>query len=117
MKKITIAFDIDGTLIKDGYMGDGMPEPNERIRSLLVILSRFKNTRIVVWSGGGELYARQVAREIGISKFVDEYASKNLKGRSDDGKYIFEPDIKPDIAIDDIQACDLGNINLIVREK
>jgi hypothetical protein len=30
---------------------------------------------------------------------------------------LFKPDIKPDIAIDDVQDCELGIINLIVREK
>lgn len=117
MNKITIAFDVDGTLIKDSYNGKGSPVANERIRSLLVALASFKNVRIVVWSGGGEIYARQVAREIGIAKYVDEYASKNLQGKNADGSYLFTPDIKPDIAIDDIQACDLGVLNLIVREK
>ena len=29
----------------------------------------------------------------------------------------FTPDFRPDIAIDDIQETNLGNINLIVREK
>lgn len=59
MKSITIAFDIDGTLrdntITDSYVA------NERIRTLLIILASMKNTRIMVWSGGGEAYARKVA--------------------------------------------------------
>lgn len=113
MKKVVIAFDVDGTLIDNRI---ATPVANERIRSLLVILSSFKNVKIVVWSGGGELYARQAAAAIGISKYVDEYASKNLVGQNEDG-YQFEPDIRPDIAIDDIQACALGAINLIVNEK
>lgn len=118
MQKIVIAFDVDGTLIRDGYMGDGTPMVNERIRTLLVILSRMKNTKIIVWSGGGEIYARQVAREIGIHKLVDGYASKNLlEERDENGHPQFNPDIKPDIAIDDIQSCELGVLNLIVREK
>lgn len=118
MKKTTIAFDVDGTLIRDGYMGDGRPVVNERIRSLLVTLSRFKNTKIIVWSGGGETYARQVAREIGIAPHVDGYASKNLlPERDENGHPRFDPELKPDIAIDDIQDCELGVINLIVREK
>lgn len=94
---------------------------NERIRNLLVILSSFKNVKIVVWSGGGELYARQAASAIGISTYVDAYASKNpqrLVGVTETAsKHVFKPDIVPDIAIDDIQDCDLGLINLIVREK
>lgn len=120
MRKTTIAFDVDGTLIRndsDGDMDGGVPIANERIRSLLIALASFKNTKIIVWSGGGELYARQVAASLGIGKYVDEYHGKNLIGTNPDGSHIFEPGIKPDIAIDDIQSCELGNLNLIVREK
>lgn len=116
MKKYLIAFDVDGTLIQTGYDGKGDPAPNERVRSLLVTLAHFKNVQVMVWSGSGELYARQVAREIGLSKYVDKYASKNFVGKIGNATQ-FAPDIKPDIAIDDIQACELGEINLIVREK
>lgn len=116
MKKYLIAFDVDGTLIRNGVRVGGYPIANEHIRTLLVTLASFKNVKIMVWSGSGELYARQVAREIGIAKFVDKYASKNFIGK--DGNVAkFAPDIQPDIAIDDIQACELGKINLIVREK
>lgn len=118
MKKITIAFDCDGTLLNNT---ESKPVANERIRSLLVALASFKNTRIIVWSGGGELYARQVAQALGITKYVDGYASKNpqrpVSATETATRHVFKPDIVPDIAIDDIQDCDLGNINLIVREK
>ncbi|MGO4470375.1 hypothetical protein AB4Y95_00350 [Arthrobacter sp. M-10] len=121
MKKVVIAFDVDGTLIRNDGPGDmdgGRPIANERIRTLLIALSSFKNTRIIVWSGGGELYARQVASRLGIEKYVDEFAGKNLVGTAGDGSYVFSPLIdKPDIAIDDIQGCELGVLNLIVREK
>lgn len=116
MKKITIAFDVDGTLIKTR---SEKPVANERIRTLLVTLAGFKNTKIIVWSGGGELYARQVAQAIGIEKYVDQYASKNhvATTKTMPPVHLFNPDIKPDIAIDDIQGCELGELNLIVREK
>ena len=120
MKKTTIAFDVDGTLIRNGYLGDGSPRPNERIRQLMYILSTFKNVRIICWSGGGEVYARQVAREIGVAKYIDDYADKNLQPYDSNlgESPVFVPTIdKPDIAIDDIQDCELGIINLIVREK
>lgn len=115
MKKIVIAFDVDGTLITTASK-DSKPVANERIRSLLVTLASFKNTRIVVWSGGGELYARQVCSAIGIDKYVSAYADKKHLGVVE-GKHVFSPDIRPDIAIDDIQDCELGIVNLIVREK
>lgn len=120
MKKITIAFDCDGTLINniDEQFKEKTIIANERIRSLLIIFASMKNVRIVVWSGAGELWARQVAAAIGINQYVDQFASKNHLGKGADGKHIFNPDIpKPDIAIDDIHACELGDINLIVREK
>lgn len=37
-----------------------------------------KNTRIVVWSGGGELYTRQVGASLGLSAYVDAYGDKTL---------------------------------------
>lgn len=116
MKTVTIAFDIDGTLISNESVGD-KPVANERIRALLITLASFKNVKIIVWSGGGELYAHQVARAIGIEKYVNVFMSKNLLGRNQNGTLIFDPDMHPDIAIDDIQDCTLGDINLIVREK
>lgn len=114
MKTITIAFDVDGTL-RDNTIEDRVVS-NESIRTLLVILSGFKNVKIVVWSGSGELYARQSAAAMGIDKYVDRFASKNHLGMVD-GKHVFDPELTPDIAIDDIQECILGKINLIVREK
>lgn len=120
MKQIHIAFDVDGTLIRNDSgedMAIGTPVANERIRTLLIILASFKNTHITVWSGGGELYARQVVSALGLHRYVDSYLTKNMIGRDSDGHPMFEPEFKPDIAIDDIQACELGVLNLIVHEK
>lgn len=114
MKKTVIAFDVDGTLINNKYQGEYVA--NENIRDLLIILSKFKNTKIIVWSWGGEIHARQAVRLLGLEKYVDHICSKNHTGNID-GKHTFDPGIKPDIAIDDIQACELGIINLIVRQK
>jgi phosphoserine phosphatase len=118
MKTVIIAFDVDGTLINNQIE---KPTANERIRTLLIILSSFTNVKIVVWSGGGELYARQIANEIGISSYVSGYAGKNPQrtvGKEETAtRHVFKPDIEPDIAVDDIQDCDLGILNLIVREK
>lgn len=116
MKKVTIAFDVDGTLISN-VNPNGPVKANERIRSLLIALASFKNVRIVVWSGGGEIYARQMAGYIGIKPYVDAYADKNLVGQDSQGNHEFLPELKPDIAIDDIQSCELGILNLICREK
>lgn len=115
MKKVVIAFDVDGTLIRADSVG--APVANERIRTLLITLASMKNTKIVVWSGGGGLYAKQVCDAIGVSHYVNQFATKHYRGKDEHGTHTFAPDIKPDIAIDDMHACELGTINLIVREK
>lgn len=129
MKKLVIAFDCDGTLIRNGAADARRIVANERIRTLLIILASMKNTKIIVWSGGGELWARQVASAIGINEYVDAYADKKYLSCQDAqcagpvysdgtcGTHHFGTNIVPDIAIDDIQACELGLLNLIVKEK
>ena len=104
MKTIVICIDIDGTLRNNE--AENKIIANEDIRTLVRILSKFKNTKIILWSGSGELYARQVAREVHVAQYADGYASKAA-----------HKEIKPDIAIDDIQDTAIGKINLIVREK
>lgn len=117
MKKVIVAFDVDGTLIRN-------TDPENRIHgtphnddvpivhqiNTLQVLSTYKNIRIVVWSGGGKQYAETWGRRLGLDKYVWRYASKlerdDIRARCD-----------LLIAIDDIQACELGDINLIVREK
>ncbi len=103
MRKIIICFDVDGTLLNNT---EKEIQANEKIRELLITLSSFKNTKIIVWSGSGELWARQSAAALNIEKYVDGYSSKSA-----------HKEIKADIAIDDIQDTAIGKINLIVREK
>lgn len=132
MKKVLIAFDVDGTLRDNSETA--YPVANERIRELLVTLSSFKNTKIMVWSGGGELYCRQIVQAFGLTKYVDSYGDKqwqavgdcvgdcvggNGSGAqcADDSHNHFGTDVQPDIAIDDMHKFTLGHTNLIVREK
>ena len=117
MKKVVIAFDCDGTLITTSSAAEGRIVANERIRSMLITFASFKNVRIVVWSGAGEAWAQQVVHELGLRKYVNIVGSKNHIGKDAQGKHQFEPGFIPDIAIDDIQDCELGLFNLIVREK
>ena len=112
MKKVLIAFDIDGTLRSNFEDQTKAPVANEDIRTL-----RFKNVKILVWSGGGELYSRQVVASLGLTKYVDQYADKEYTAGPDPDKHYFATKIKPDIAIDDIQACELGVYNLICKMK
>lgn len=108
MNKITIAFDVDGTLRdnrEDYEQGNPIgAQPNERIRTLLITLASFKNTQIIVWSGGGRDYAEDIVRVFKLEPYVDECMSK-------------ESGFVPDIAIDDMHEVELGQYNLIVREK
>ena len=116
MSKVIIAFDVDGTLIRnvDATRVPGVPVngdvPIVHQINTLQVLSTYKNIKIVVWSGGGKQYAETWGRRLGLDKYVWRYASKleheNLKAMCDTL-----------IAIDDIQATQLGDVNLIVREK
>jgi hypothetical protein len=128
MKKVLIAFDVDGTLRNNDANPYGTSDDivaNERVRSLLIILASMKNTKIMVWSGGGELYARQVSRALGIDKYVDVWADKAVTSclaaacpEPDQTHWHFAYEgPQPDIAVDDIQSFSLGAINLIVKEK
>lgn len=112
MKKIDIAFDIDGTLRDNTEKyphGDARgAQPNEEIRTLLIILSQFKNVRCHIWSGGGKAYAEDIRRLFRLEPYVKE---TRCHGKFDDDGFI------PQIAIDDMHKCDLGEINLIVKQK
>ena len=116
MQKIIVAFDVDGTLIRNGspdrqhgVVNDGDVPIVHQINTLQV-LSHSKNVRIVVWSGGGKQYAEMWGKRLGLDQYVWRYASKleheQIKAQCD---FL--------IAIDDIQSTRLGDANLIVREK
>lgn len=103
MKNVIVAFDIDGTLADNTAKH---PKANERIRSLLIALHSFKNVDIIVWSGSGQLYAKQMVRELGLAPYVKLCMDKKHWQQ-----------LNVDIAIDDIQDTAIGKFNLIVREK
>lgn len=115
MQKVIVAFDVDGTLIRQAegstpgiVNNDSVPIVHQI--NTLQVLSTYKNIKIVVWSGGGKQYAETWGRRLGLDKYVWRYASKlehkELRAMCD---FL--------IAIDDIQATQLGDANLIVREK
>lgn len=124
MRKVVIAFDVDGTLIKNGATNMWDMKPNWRIVRLLIALASFKNVKIVVWSGGGSDWASEAVTKLDLWKYVKKCYDKNIIScekaecdTPDEKHWHFDPPIKPDIAIDDIQSFDLGMLNLIVREK
>lgn len=118
MQDIIVAFDVDGTLIKNVVTGDGRipgvisndDVPIVHQINTLMVLSTYKNISIVVWSGGGAEYAAMWGKRLGLDKYVTKYASK-----LDHRQIRSQCDLL--IAIDDIQATRLGDANLIVREK
>ena len=100
---MAICFDVDGTLITEG-------SDRDRFVSLLKLCSgAFKNAKIVVWSGGGNRYAEQIARDLEITdcvwKFMSKHQHKELRAL---GYQI--------LVIDDIQDTAIGDINLIARQ-
>lgn len=116
MQKVIVAFDIDGTLVRNGttertpgvLSNDDVPIVHQI--NTLQVLSTYKNIRIVVWSGGGKSYAEMWGRRLSLDKYVWRYASK-----MEHEAIRAECDLL--IAIDDIQATALGDVNLIVKEK
>jgi hypothetical protein len=102
MQRVRIAFDVDGTLRCN--CTDTCDDANQRIYELFMILARFKNTDLFVWSGGGAEYAARWARKFELPISAAKCISK-----------IGAPQM--DIAIDDIQDTAMGTLNLIVREK
>lgn len=116
MAKVIFAFDVDGTLIHNvsADRQHGVPS-NDDVPAVpwintLMVLSTAKNVRIVVWSGGGKQYAETWGKRLGLDQYVWRYASKleheQLKAMCDHL-----------IAVDDIQATALGDVNVIVRNK
>jgi len=112
MKKVTIAFDIDGTIRCN--CTETCQDPNANVVLLFRLLAKMKNTDMYVWSGGGADYALGFARLYDLPVKESHCISKNLVGTN---PWQFDPPLKPDIAVDDIQDFDLGAINLIVKAK
>lgn len=108
MKEIIIAFDIDGTLISNTN-GVGLEHINLPVYQLLTLFRAMKNTKIIVWSGGGQDYAEQIAIKYGFANLVDRFFSKQDYDETIYGKV--------DIAIDDQHEFALADKNLIIRMK
>jgi len=114
MREITIAFDIDGTILNNQGIPPDSPHHlrprvgvNLEVIILIQILSKkMKNTKVIVWSGGGKEYAERILREYGLEKYVHAVYDK--------ADY---PGEEVDIAFDDIQSFDMAKNNIIVRMK
>lgn len=108
MKDLIIAFDVDGTLISNTN-GLGVERLNVEVYNLMVLLSRLKNTRIIVWSGGGKEYAEQIVTKYGLAKYVSACYGKWEYDDTTEGRV--------DIGFDDQHTCEMADKNLIVRTK
>ncbi len=110
MKQITIAFDIDGTILSEDAIPPGMvvypkTEVNITMGVLLSILYDLKNIRLIAWSGGGADYAEKRMKEYRLDHFFSAFYSK-----------LNCPE-KVDIAFDDVDDFELADKNLIVGIK
>ena len=106
MQPVAFCFDIDGTLI------DGENKLNSTIKLLVALAEqKWKNVRVVVWSGGGRGYAETIVRRLGLDALPNLRVMGKLQYKElvDCGYKI--------VAIDDIQNTRLGDVNLIVRNK
>jgi len=121
MKKITIAFDVDGTLRKNTEERHRTEiEENKRIVEMLLTFASFKNVEVHIWSNRGKEYCQMIRQELHLQNAVQlNHCHKKLwaEQQSSDDWADSVDYFKPDVAIDDQQRFDGGVLNLIVREK
>lgn len=117
MDEIIIAFDIDGTILNNEGIQPDTPTylrpmlgVNLEVIMLIQILSKkMKNTKVIIWSGGGKEYAEKIVRLYGLEKYIHRCYGKHEYDETIDGKV--------DICFDDVHACKLAEKNLIVKMK
>lgn len=128
MDEIIIAFDVDGTILNNEGIKPETPQYlrprmglNLEVITLIQILSRkMKNTKVIVWSGGGKQYAEQIVREYGLEKYVHQCYGKptNAPAHLSKGdEYDETIHGKVDLCFDDVHACKLADKNIIVKMK
>lgn len=94
-KRITVAFDVDGTLIGEH------DQPRQHVINLLKKLAAQDNVRVLIWSGGSDAYARTWANRLKLD--VPTAGKPSVK----DSDWV-------DYAIDDQSECKLGKRQVIV---
>lgn len=120
MKKVHIAFDIDGTLRKNSEERHRTEvEANADVVANLIWLAQSKNTVIHLWSNRGADYCVEMRQVLGLEKYVQlSHCHKKLWLKMQSELVMKnETYFKPDIAFDDQQRFDGGWANVIVREK
>lgn len=129
MKKITIAFDIDGTLRKNSEERHRTDiEVNEDVLDTLRFMAKCKNTEIHLWSNRGAEYCQEMREFFGLQKYIKathchlkqwrELQEVDIRVTDHNVIPMLRADaFRPDLAIDDQQRFDGGKLNIIVREK
>ena len=128
MKEVVIAFDVDGTILNNEGVTPGTPSHlrprtsvNLEVILLIQLLSKkMKNTKIIVWSGGGSDHAEKVVREYGLERYISGCFGKpsnapvHLKDPKEYDESMYG---EVDICFDDVHACELAHKNIIVKMK
>jgi hydroxymethylpyrimidine pyrophosphatase-like HAD family hydrolase len=93
--KITVAYDVDGTLIHEAGPLEDTPKYEN-----IALFHQFQRIgcKMFIWSGGGIDYADRWARKLGL-----------------DAQIVSKGSFQPDIAVDDMDVS-LGKINLRVND-
>lgn len=108
---MTIAFDVDGTLVTYN------DKPRWDIIELLKILSKY-NT-VIVWSGGGKDYAEMWTRKLFLDEFVSSCHTKPIGLEGIKKNFFYDGKEKPlsknevDICFDD-ELVNLAKVNIKV---
>ena len=107
-------FDVDGTLIV-GIEVYG--STYDLFQS--VLLQKWKNVDVYVWSGRGEEYAKTVTQQM-INRgrlLIGDDQRKKLKYASKSDHKSIHKKYSSVVVVDDIQDTALGDVNMIVRNK
>lgn len=104
MNDVYIAFDCDGTLIRNGMLTINDELHFEVAHVLMLLHTISRNVKIVVWSGGGQKYAEQFVRRYHLEQYVWRTAHKLDKTLP-----------KMDIAFDDEENFNLAKVNIITH--
>jgi hypothetical protein len=94
----TIAFDVDGCLLELNGHGKIMAI-REPVRTLIVILARLPDVRVVVWSGAGQIHARLAMQAAGLAHLQVLCMAKDAA-------------LQPDICFDDEDASALAKVSI-----
>lgn len=118
MKKIKIAFDVDGTL-RNNTLSETTIGANPRVIDTLIWLAQCKNTEIHIWSNRGEDYCKLIREKFGLQKYVKEKNCHRKTSQKEELEMHSKGQVPfiPAIAFDDQQSFDGGLNNIIVREK